>query len=108
MYTTLLQGMGMIVASLLLFLPEEEAFWCVASIVQELLPLSYYSNELWGAQADQAVLRSLLATRLPALHSLFTKHNIELSLVTLHWFLTLYASALNIRLLVNQEYIHSL
>ena len=75
--------MGMIAASLLLFLNEEDTFWMMACIVQvedtqrvadqptsisygedqqsqDLLPASYYSANLWGAQADQLVLRSLV------------------------------------------------
>ena len=76
----------MIAASLLLFLDEEDTFWMMACIVQvednnvtqrvtdqpartsygddqqsqDLLPASYYSANLWGAQADQLVLRSLV------------------------------------------------
>lgn len=94
------QGMGMIAATLLLFLKEEDAFWMMVCIVKDLLPSSYYSANLWGAQADQLVLRSLVATHLPRLDSLLSRHSIELSLITLHWFLTLFTSVLHIRLTV--------
>ena len=107
------QGMGMITASLLLFLKEEDTFWMMACIIevgtltnsfqhllQDLLPASYYSANLWGAQADQRVLRSLVATHLPALDALLTSHSIEISLITLHWFLTLFTSALHIKLTI--------
>ena len=42
------QGMGMIVASLLLFMDEEEVFWLTATIIEDLLPASYYSSTLLG------------------------------------------------------------
>ena len=90
----------MITASLLLFLKEEDAFWMMVCIIEDLLPASYYSANLWGAQADQLVLRSLVATNLPALDAVLTNHNIEISLITLHWFLTLFTSALNIKITI--------
>lgn len=38
----------MVVASLLLFLEEEEAFWLMCTVVEDLLPASYYSSTLLG------------------------------------------------------------
>ena len=45
--------MGMIVATFLLAMEEEDAFWMMASVVEELLPASYFSPSLVGVQADQ-------------------------------------------------------
>lgn len=42
------QGTGMIAASLLLLMEEEDAFWTMATIVEDLLPASYYSSTLVG------------------------------------------------------------
>lgn len=42
------QGTGMIAASLLLLLEEEDAFWIMVTIVEDLLPASYYSSTLIG------------------------------------------------------------
>jgi len=42
------QGTGMMVASLLLLMEEEDAFWMMCTIVEELLPASYYSSTLIG------------------------------------------------------------
>lgn len=42
------QGTGMIAASLLLLLEEEDAFWMMCTIVEDLLPASYYSSTLLG------------------------------------------------------------
>ena len=46
------QGMGMIAGCLLLFVPEEETFWMMSSIIDQLLPASYFSSNLWGAQVS--------------------------------------------------------
>lgn len=46
------QGMGMIAASLLLLLEEEDAFWIMVTIVEDLLPASYYSSTLIGRKYE--------------------------------------------------------
>jgi hypothetical protein len=48
----------------------------------------------------QMVLRGLIATYLPPVDTLMQEHDIELSLITLNWFLTLYSSVLHIKLLL--------
>ncbi|KAI5706397.1 hypothetical protein M8J75_007772 [Diaphorina citri] len=94
------QGTGMIAASLLLLMEEEEAFWTLSAIVEDLLPASYYTPNLIGIQADQKVLRSLVASGLPQLEVSLLQHDIELSLITLHWFLTLFASVVHFKILL--------
>ena len=37
----------------LLFLDEEDAFWCLVYIVEILMPSSYYTKQMTGAQVDQ-------------------------------------------------------
>ena len=51
------------------------------SIIEDLLPASYYSSNLWGAQADQLVLHSLMTSVLPELAAVLSQHNIDLSLI---------------------------
>ncbi|XP_064478602.1 small G protein signaling modulator 3 homolog [Ornithodoros turicata] len=94
------QGTGVIAANLLLFLEEEDAFWLMCTIVEDLLPASYYSHTLAGVQADQRVLRALIREALPDLDFLLREHDIELSLITLHWFLTLFASVVHTKILL--------
>jgi hypothetical protein len=57
--------MGTIAATLLLFLEEEDAFWTMSCIIEDMLPAAYYSHTLLGVQADMRVLRQLIATYLP-------------------------------------------
>ncbi|XP_018327081.1 small G protein signaling modulator 3 homolog isoform X2 [Agrilus planipennis] len=94
------QGVGMIVASLLLLLEEEDAFWVMVTIVEDFLPASYYSSTLIGVQADQKVLRTLIASFLPDVDEVLKNHDIELSLITMHWFLTLFASVVHMKILL--------
>ncbi|CAB4009264.1 Small G signaling modulator 3, partial [Paramuricea clavata] len=94
------QGMGMIVATLLLFIEEEDTFWLMCTIIEDLVPPSYYSTTLIGVQADQRVLRQLIVSYLPKLDESLKEHDIELSLITLHWFLTLFASVVDMKVLL--------
>ena len=48
--------MGMIVATFLLLMEEEDAFWMMVAVVEDLLPASYYSPSLIGVQADQVCM----------------------------------------------------
>ncbi|XP_037948480.1 small G protein signaling modulator 3 homolog [Teleopsis dalmanni] len=94
------QGTGVIVACLLLFMEEENAFWMMATIVEDLLPASYYSSTLLGIQADQRVMQTLIANYLSTVDETLKKHDIELSLITLHWFLTVFANVVHMKILV--------
>ncbi|XP_017725740.1 PREDICTED: small G protein signaling modulator 3 isoform X1 [Rhinopithecus bieti] len=94
------QGTGMVAACLLLFLEEEDTFWMMCAIIEDLLPASYFSTTLLGVQTDQRVLRHLIVQYLPRLDKLLQEHDIELSLITLHWFLTAFASVVDIKLLL--------
>ncbi|XP_059793011.1 small G protein signaling modulator 3 isoform X4 [Balaenoptera ricei] len=91
---------GQVAACLLLFLEEEDAFWMMCAIIEDLLPASYFSTTLLGVQTDQRLLRHLIVQYLPRLDRLLQEHDIELSLITLHWFLTAFASVVHIRLLL--------
>lgn len=94
------QGTGVIAASLLLFLEEEDSFWMLATIVEDLLPASYYSSTLLGIQADQKVMQTLIGNYLSAVDDALKSHDIELSLITLHWFLTLFAGVVHMKILL--------
>ncbi|XP_046386904.1 small G protein signaling modulator 3 homolog [Ischnura elegans] len=94
------QGTGMMAAALLLLMEEEDTFWMMCAIVEDLLPASYYSSTLIGIQADQRVLRSLISSYLPDVDAALREHDMEISLITLHWFLTLFASVVHMKVLL--------
>ncbi|XP_068737715.1 TBC1 domain family member 2B-like [Montipora capricornis] len=84
------QGLNRLVAIALLYLTEEESFWCLVAIVEHLIPKDYYSKTLIASQADQRVLRDLLTEKLPRLNAHFEALNVDLSLVSFNWFLTVF------------------
>ncbi|KAL1493468.1 hypothetical protein ABEB36_011515 [Hypothenemus hampei] len=94
------QGLGVIAASLLLFMEEENSFWIMVTIVEDLLPASYYSSTLLGIQADQKVLRNLISNYLTDTDEVLRNHDIELSLITMQWFLTLFANIVHMKILL--------
>lgn len=53
-----------------------------------------------GIQADQRVLRTLVTNYLPDIDHVLVQHDIELSLISLHWFLTLFASVVHMKILL--------
>ena len=48
------QGMNFVAGCLLLFMDEEDAFWSLACIIEDLLP-GYYSTAMVEPQVSQAV-----------------------------------------------------
>ena len=55
-----LQGMNRVAAFALLFLKEEDAFWCLVAIIDFIMPQDYFSISMVAAQADQVTTISLL------------------------------------------------
>nr|XP_039270743.1 TBC1 domain family member 2B-like isoform X1 [Styela clava] len=84
------QGLNRMAAVSLLYLGEEDAFWCLVAIVECIMPSEYYTPTLTASQADQRVFRDLLAEKLPRLHRHFENMGIDLSLITFNWFLCIY------------------
>lgn len=81
------QGMNRLAAVALLVLPEEEAFWCLTAIIDEIMPHGYY-NDLWLAQVDSSVVMDFVSIKLPELSDHFRKNGVDLSLFA--WFLTIF------------------
>uniref|UniRef100_A0A183SRU7 RUN and TBC1 domain-containing protein 3 n=1 Tax=Schistocephalus solidus TaxID=70667 RepID=A0A183SRU7_SCHSO len=91
-----------IAANLLLFMEEEAAFWMMCSIIEDILPPSYFSaDSLIGVQADQRVLGELISVFMPRLKGVIQEHEVvDLALITLGWFLTLFSGVLSIRVML--------
>jgi len=51
------QGTGMVASSLLLLMEEEDAFWMLSTIVEDILPASYYSSTLLGKSSLHLIYR---------------------------------------------------
>ncbi|XP_052092597.1 uncharacterized protein LOC127729029 isoform X4 [Mytilus californianus] len=87
------QGMNFIVGMALLFMDAQDAFWTLVAVAEKFFSNHYFDQNLIGAQADQHVLKDLLAHRLPQLYRHLEAIDIELSTVTLNWFLAIFFDA---------------
>jgi TBC1 domain family member 8/9 len=74
---------------------EEQAFWQLSVICDTLLP-GYYSTTMYGTLLDQRVFESLVEKTMPILHEHFIKTDIQLSVVSLPWFLSLFINSMPI------------
>ncbi|KAM3848904.1 TBC1 domain family member 2A isoform 2-T3 [Vipera latastei] len=89
------QGLNRLAAIALLVLEEEEeAFWCLVHITNNLMPQDYYSNTLIGSQVDQRVFKDILSEKLPRLTAHLDQLQTDLSLVTFNWFLVVFVDSL--------------
>ncbi|BGP46409.1 hypothetical protein JCM10450v2_002253 [Rhodotorula kratochvilovae] len=95
------QGMNNLVATLLLTHPaEEDAFWVLVCIIENILPSDYYTSHLLVSRADQHVLQDLVARILPKLATHLEEQGVELSAITFSWFLSLFTDSLPIQTLL--------
>nr|XP_055033510.1 TBC1 domain family member 2A isoform X1 [Misgurnus anguillicaudatus]XP_055033511.1 TBC1 domain family member 2A isoform X1 [Misgurnus anguillicaudatus] len=94
------QGLNRLAAIALLVLQnEEDAFWCLVVIVEHFMPQDYYTKGLVGCQADQRVLKDLMWEKLPRLMAHLELQKVDVSLITVEWFLVLFVDSLPSRIL---------
>ncbi|KAK6459352.1 GTPase activating protein [Scheffersomyces xylosifermentans] len=87
------QAMNIVVAALLIYMSEEQAFWTLNVLCDRIVP-GYYSKTMYGTLLDQRVFESLVQNTMPKLWDHITKNDIQLSVVSLPWFLSLYLSSM--------------
>ncbi|KAI9478148.1 MAG: rab-GTPase-TBC domain-containing protein [Benjaminiella poitrasii] len=87
------QAMNIVTSSLLIYMTEEQAFWTLNTLVDQLCP-GYYSSSMYGVLLDQVVLEELLKSYMPKLIEYFKEREIQLSVACLPWFLTLYINSM--------------
>ena len=90
---TYCQGMSYVAALMLQHLPERDAFWALAALVEAFLPSGYFTDDLHGAYMDQHIA---FATFLPHLLPRLSRHlaqlEFPLTLIGVRWFLCLFAA----------------
>ncbi|KAK2495366.1 hypothetical protein MC885_016614 [Smutsia gigantea] len=87
------QGLNRLVAMALLYLEQEDAFWCLVTIVEVFMPRDYYTKTLLGSQVDQRVFRDLMSEKLPRLHAHFDQYKVDYTLITFNWFLVVFVDS---------------
>lgn len=88
------QSMNIVASVLLLHLKEEDAFWVLTTICEQLLPDYYSKSFLVGVQLDQKLFSHLVKTTLPAIALHFQEIDLDLATITIPWFLCLFQSVL--------------
>lgn len=83
------QAMNIVVAALLIYMLEEQAFWCLDVLCARLVP-GYYSKTMYGTLLDQRVFELLVEETMPVLWLHIVRHDIQLLVISLPWFLLLY------------------
>ncbi|CAD5215212.1 unnamed protein product [Bursaphelenchus okinawaensis] len=93
------QGMGTVVATLLLICDEENVFWIMCKMIENFLPVNFYGDNLIGLQAEVKVIEHLVEVHMPELAHLMKNADSEVSLIMANWLLTLGSSVLAMPLL---------
>ncbi|KAF2759003.1 TBC-domain-containing protein [Pseudovirgaria hyperparasitica] len=87
------QAMNIVVAALLIYMSESQAFYLLSVLCDRLLP-GYYSTTMYGTLLDQRVFESLVEKTMPILWDHLVKSDVQLSVVSLPWFLSLYINSM--------------
>ncbi|XP_063782621.1 TBC1 domain family member 2B-like [Pseudophryne corroboree] len=87
------QGLNRLVAIALLYLDQEDAFWCLVTIVEVFMPRDYYTKTLLGSQVDQRVFKDLMSEKLPRLSAHFEQFKVDYTLITFNWFLVVFVDS---------------
>lgn len=104
------QAMNIVVAALLMYacptpclqvqilisgryMNESQAFFLLSVLCDRLLP-GYYSTTMYGTLLDQKVFESLVEKTMPVLWEHLAKSDVQLSVVSLPWFLSLYINSM--------------
>ncbi|KAI8822174.1 rab-GTPase-TBC domain-containing protein [Fimicolochytrium jonesii] len=91
------QALNIMSAVLLLHLQEEDAFWLLCIIVERILP-DHYTKTLVGSVVDQNVFSKLVELHMPALWAHLSKLYMDLSTVSVPWFMCLFLNTVPLRL----------
>eukprot|EP00727_Mastigamoeba_balamuthi_P011322 m51a1_g6812 putative tbc1 domain family member 9 (750) ;mRNA; r:267595-270149 len=91
------QAMNIIAALLLLHMKEEEAFWMLVTIIEDVVPMDYYTDGMSGVVVDMQVVNALAKSFLPRLmQHLEETLGLSLDVFVNRWFLSLFCNVLPI------------
>ncbi|XP_010534266.1 PREDICTED: growth hormone-regulated TBC protein 1 [Tarenaya hassleriana] len=89
------QGLNYVAALLLLVMKtEEEAFWMLAVLLENVLVNDCYTNNLSGCHVEQRVFKDFLTKKCPRIATHLEDIGFDVSLVATEWFLCLFSKSL--------------
>ncbi|XP_050206544.1 uncharacterized protein LOC126656101 [Mercurialis annua] len=89
------QGLNYVAALLLLVMKtEEDVFWMLAVLLENVLVNDCYTNNLSGCHVEQRVFKDLLSKECPRLAAHLEEMEFDVSLVATEWFLCLFSKSL--------------
>ncbi|ETO25862.1 hypothetical protein RFI_11276 [Reticulomyxa filosa] len=98
------QSMNIIGAMLLSFMDEQQAFWMLCSVLEDVccaMDLFYHQVDLAGVLLDERVLSELIRIKLPRIARHFHALQFHLSTVAIDWFLCLFVTTLPYQVFFN-------
>ncbi|KAG0488670.1 hypothetical protein HPP92_007251 [Vanilla planifolia] len=89
------QGLNYVAALLLLVMrTEEDAFWMLAVLLENVLVNDCYTDNLSGCHVEQRVFKDLLSKKCPRIAAHLEALGFDVSLVATEWFLCLFSKCL--------------
>ncbi|KAG8642123.1 TBC1 domain family member 2A [Manihot esculenta] len=89
------QGLNYVAALLLLVMKtEEDVFWMLAVLLENVLVNDCYTNNLSGCHVEQRVFKDLLVKECPRIAAHLEELEFNVSLVATEWFLCLFSKSL--------------
>jgi hypothetical protein len=89
------QGLNYVAALLLLVMKtEEDAFWMLSVLLENVLVSDCYTNNLSGCHVEQRVFKDLLTKKCPRISAHLEALEFDVSLVATEWFLCLFSKSL--------------
>ncbi|KAI8558178.1 hypothetical protein RHMOL_Rhmol04G0069500 [Rhododendron molle] len=89
------QGLNYVAALLLLVMKtEEDAFWMLAVLLENVLVRDCYNTNLSGCHVEQRVFKDLLVKKCPRIAAHLEDLEFDVSLVATEWFLCLFSKSL--------------
>ena len=74
------------------------------AITEKYFSPNYFDKSLTGARADQEVLKELVSRKLPDVHRHLDSIDVELSTISLNWFLAMFFDAVPFQVLTRKKW----
>ena len=85
------QAMNFVAATLLLVLEEDDAFWVLCCLIEDIVP-GYYTKDMFNLRVDLRTLDRFAQTLVPRVHAKLEQLALPLELPAMRWFLSLFTS----------------